>query len=72
MRLVQDGVNQSFGVGLRYYKAVQVQNDKDMGALEKAEGAYVFYPDYKKFGFSSFPYSKINPDVGFQEGKLLK
>lgn len=40
--------------------------------MDKAEGSYVFYPDYKKFGFNSFQYSKINPNVVFEEGYLLK
>ena len=72
MKLSKDDVVQNFGVSLRFYNGLQVVNDKNMSSPEKAEGAYIFKPDYNKFGFKSLPYSKINPDVNVEAGKVVK
>ena len=59
---------QSFGVTLKYWKAKQVKNDKDGGPEGFAEGAYIMAP----VGWHSEKYSKIDPDITYEQGKTVE
>ena len=63
----KQNLSQSFGVSLKQYRAKERKFKGDTSA----EGAYLLTPS-ELGGYKSQPYSKIDPDVMYEQGSLLE
>jgi len=62
---------ETFGVALKYYKASQMNSEGSKGKEGSGAGAQVFKPDLRN-GSAPLQYSKINPDVIYEQGRHLE